>query len=156
MKHIKALLCIGIASALGATAWVAIPSDAEARSQSAMLGSARNLTDAACFDEADGGVKRISACTGNKVWEIPLVYDSAGWLNLDILVKGSGGGANKVTCTAYAFFSNGTVSNGDWDENVLTNGAWEHLSLSIYAESAGGAFVRCSMGPDTRVLQMTY
>lgn len=155
MKHIKTLLCIGIASALGATAWVATPSDAEARSQSAMLGSARNLTDAGCFDEADGGVKRIT-CTGNKVWVIPIVYDNAGWHNIDLLVKGSGSGVNKVSCTAFSFFNNGSLSNSGNAVNILNNGNWEHIIVPVYAQGFGGTFVRCSMGPDTRILHVSY
>src|SRR5690606_10403341 len=102
MKHIKTLLCIGLASALGATAWVATPSDAEARNQSGMLGSARTGADASCFVEANGGVQR-TGCSGNKSWVIPLLVDSSGTHYIKAMAKGSGSGVNNVGCTAFSF-----------------------------------------------------
>lgn len=155
MNHIKTLLCIGFAATLGATAWVATPTEAEARSQSGMLGSARALADAGCFLEANGGVHQ-NGCGTNRSWVIPIVVDNAGNLNIKVIAKGSGSGVNTVSCRAFSITSGGTVVGGTSDVTVLNTGAWEPLDVSVSAQGWGGTWVMCSMGPDTRILHANY
>ena len=155
MNHIKTLICMGIAATLGATAWIATPTDAEARSQSGMLGSARQAADVGCFIEANGGVHQ-NACAGNRSWVIPLVVDNAGNHNIKILAKGSGNGVNKVGCKAWSFNSVGTVTPGSYDDTELNTNDWEPLDVSVYAQGWGGTHLMCTMGPDTRILHVNY
>lgn len=155
MNHIKTLICIGLAATLGATAWIATPTDAEARSQSGMLGSARQSADVGCFLEANGGVKQ-DFCAGNKNWVIPLVVDNAGNHNIRVMAQGSGSGVNNVGCTAFSFNSSGGVTWGSFDDTELNTGAWEPLDVSVNAQGWGGTYLMCSMGPDTRILHVNY
>jgi hypothetical protein len=156
MNHIKTLLCMGIAATLGATAWIATPTDAAARSQSGMLGSARSGADAACFLEANGGVHRVGCLGTAKSWVIPVVYDNAGNMNIRVMARGAGSGVNNVSCTAFSMTSGGAVVVGSWKKTTLNTGAPEPLDVSVNAQGFGGTWVMCSMDPDTRILHTSY
>lgn len=155
MNHIKTLICMGIAATLGATAWIATPTDAEARSQSGKLGSAKIAGEAACFGEANGGVQRVG-CTGNRSWVIPIVVDNAGNHNIKVMAKGAGSGVHNVGCTVFSITSTGVVGTPDYDVTELNTGEWEPLDVSVYAQGWGGTWLMCTMGPDTRILHVNY
>ncbi|HVI02694.1 MAG TPA: hypothetical protein VM869_28540 [Enhygromyxa sp.] len=155
MNHIKTLICMGIAATLGATAWIATPTDAEARSQSAFLGGAKYGSQASCFYENAGGPLQWY-CDGVKFWVIPLVYDNQGSMNIDVTARGALEGSHNVKCTAYSATSTGAVSVGSSETTVLNTGGTETLDVSVYAHGYGGTWVTCEMERYTRLINVTY
>jgi hypothetical protein len=138
---------------LGATANLAVPADAQARSQAAWLGASLDGQQANCFVENRGGP--VQRCTGGS-WTIPIVYDNAGTKTIRVSAAGAGSGTRNVRCTAFSATAGGILLGGSMRQTVHNDGRTEMLQPSVHAHSFGGTWVNCQMDRDTRLFNVHY
>jgi hypothetical protein len=157
MTRIKKLMLSFITcSALGAPLMAG--GEAQARSQAAILGREMLGSQGYCFNEGSGGPR--NDCSYRAQWDIPIVYDSAGWSTIYFSAVGSGSGTLNVACAAYSATYTGVVNWGGRtlsDHTIRNDGMTEWLNAApVYANGFGGTWLSCSMDPHTTIFNVTY
>jgi hypothetical protein len=157
MSKIKKLAWLAVA----AVAPLLVQGTASARSQAAILGHERFGSQAGCFNEWLGGPTQV--CDGRYEWDIPVVYDNSGWMNIRVsargytIEQGTSVVVRRVDCQAFSVPSDGSSwIAGTMARTLLNNGAGESLVSTVFAHGFGGTWVRCGMETGTELFNVAY
>jgi hypothetical protein len=152
-KTLRFLVAAGMLSGLG----IALDnSGAEARGSSPLVGTVAVGSDRSCFNEAEYGAVRNDCSTARR-WILPLIYDNAGGMTVQVAARGVNGTARVVSCRAYSVSSSGgSLRTSSWVSTTRHDGVTEYLKMGIDAHGWGSAHVSCTKDPGTLIRNYHY
>lgn len=156
-SKVRRLASIAAASMMAAP--LLASSNVLARSQAAILGHERFGSQAACFEEREGGPFQNGSgtmCNRRVQWVMPIVYDSAGMATIRVSAQGSGSGTRNVECTGFTATAAGALTTGTTVRTVRNDARTEHLTTTVMFTSFGGTWLTCGMDPGTRLFNLHY